>query len=292
MTATGRILDRGHRPFDGPRGGRLHAIRVLVGHGIGRAVGRRRPWWTKLAPAVIVVISLLPAVAYLGVVSLIDLEEVEEQIVPTYAEYSGIILFAIILLLAFVAPEIVCTDRRSGLIALYLASPLTRSDYVLAKTLSVAIVMCAVTVVPLLVLFAGYVAEGLGPEWPLDGIATLGRVIAGGLVITASATALSMGVASWVTRSAAAAALLVGVTFGGAIIAVLLVEGDLGAGWAVLDVLGVAADIVRRIHGETAFPEDVVARLSTPVVVAAWLAQLTLFGGSAWWRYRRLQVSV
>ena len=65
---------------------------------------------------------------------------------PTYGEYYGFIVSAIIVFVAFVAPEVLCTDRRTGMLGLYLASPLTRDTYLLAKAIAVAVVLA--TVVP------------------------------------------------------------------------------------------------------------------------------------------------
>mgnify|MGYP006201562501 CR=1 FL=1 len=54
MTApTGAVYDRGYRPYDGPRGGRRAATMALFRTSLRRAIGLRRPWRQKVAPAVL-----------------------------------------------------------------------------------------------------------------------------------------------------------------------------------------------------------------------------------------------
>ena len=71
----------------------------------------------------------MPALVFIGVAALVDDERVRRNVIPTYGEYYGFIVSALIVFAAFVAPEALCPDRRTGLLGLYLASPLTRTSY-------------------------------------------------------------------------------------------------------------------------------------------------------------------
>ena len=42
-------------------------------------------------------------------------------------------MHAVLVFVAFVAPEVLCPDRRTGMLGLYLASPLTRDTYLVGK---------------------------------------------------------------------------------------------------------------------------------------------------------------
>ena len=65
---------------------------------------------------------------FVGVAALIDDPRVRRDVIPSYGQYYGFIVSALIVFAAFVAPEALCPDRRTGLLGLYLASPLTRDE--------------------------------------------------------------------------------------------------------------------------------------------------------------------
>ena len=65
-------------------------------------------------------------------------DTVAEGDLITYGDYTFIIGSALALFAALVAPEALCPDRRSRVLSLYLASPLTRMTYLLSKAASVA----------------------------------------------------------------------------------------------------------------------------------------------------------
>ena len=66
------------------------------------------------------------------------------------------------------APEVLCPDRRTGMLGLYLASPLTRDTYLLAKAAAVAGAARLVTLGPPLLLLVAFILQGLGPDGPGD----------------------------------------------------------------------------------------------------------------------------
>ena len=67
---------------------------------------------------------------------------------PSYSDYYGYVTAAIVVFTAFVAPELLCSDRRDRMLGLYLASPLTRDTYLLAKAAAVMAVLGLVTLGP------------------------------------------------------------------------------------------------------------------------------------------------
>ncbi|HEV3497368.1 MAG TPA: ABC transporter permease, partial [Actinomycetes bacterium] len=130
--STGAVYDRGYRPYEGVRGGRRAATAALYRTSLRRAIGLRRPWRQKVAPAVLLAIAVVPAVINVGIGYLTRDTPAEGFEFITYREYLGV-SSALLLFVALVAPDIVCPDRRQRVLPLIFARPLTGPDYALAK---------------------------------------------------------------------------------------------------------------------------------------------------------------
>ncbi|MBW3555796.1 MAG: ABC transporter permease [Actinobacteria bacterium] len=287
-----RILERGYRRFEGVRQGRGHAMRSLMAHTLRRILGLRRPARAKVLPLMSIVFAYLPATVFLGVVALFGRfggRAQARQLVPDYADYYGFIVSAIVLFVAFAAPEALCPDRRSGVLSLYLASPLTRMTYLAAKAASVAIVIGAVTVGPLLLLLAGLTLQGVGPDGPIEVMKVLGRIVAAGVALAAVFTAISMAVASLTDRRALASAGIIFLLLGSGVVGGILVAG-LGAPAEafVVNVVRSSLEVVARIYGES---DTRFAAVDTAVVAAGTAAWALTGAAVAVLRYRRLQVT-
>lgn len=290
--ADARILDRGYRRFGGLRQGPGHAVRSLVAHTLRRILGLRRPARSKVLPVMTIVFAYLPAIVFVGVVALFGrfgVREQTRQLVPDYSDYYGFIVSAIVLFVASVAPEALCPDRRSGVLSLYLASPLTRMTYLAAKAAAVAVVLGVVTIGPPLLMLVGLMVQGVGPDGPVEVMQAFVRILGAGLVLSALFTAISMGVASLTDRRALASAGTMFLLLGSGVVAGVLIVG-LGAPreLVVVNVLRSSLEVVARIYGNstTRFGDVDTAVVATGT--AAWA-----LGGAtvAVLRYRWLQVT-
>jgi ABC-2 type transport system permease protein len=281
-----RLFDLGYRAYDGPRERPARAILTLALFTMRRVLGLGRGGRHKVLPAITLAIAYLPALTSVAF-SVLANNIVATDLI-TYGDYMFIIGSALALFAALVAPEALCPDRRSGMLGLYLAGPLDRNRYLLAKALGVLTVMLLITVGPLLFMLAANVIAGFGPsagETPK----LLLRIAAAGLVTALLYTSLSMAVSSFTTRRAAAAV---------AVVLLLLVPAsvvrpaiDAGAPNA-LDLLSfpfVVFDLSYRIFGEQPGDGAPVRELATWVVVAGVGAAIA--GGAlvCWIRYRRIE---
>jgi ABC-2 type transport system permease protein len=282
-----RILERGYRRYDGPRKGRRHAVTSLARHSALRALGLRRSAWAKLLPLAVVVLAYLPAVVFLGFAVLLPSAVLDAGVLPDYPEYYRFIGTALILFTALVAPEVLCPDRRSGMVGLYLASPLSRTTYLAAKVLAIAPVLALVTLGPPLVLLGGLVLTGAGPDGPGDVAVLLVRIVAAGVVITAVYTAVSMAAASLTDRRALATAAVVLVLLVSGATTDLLLAGGAPAALALLNVGAMPLELVQRVYGETGFRPA----LPTSAVLGANVAWLAGAAAVVAVRYRSLRVT-
>jgi len=287
-----RIVDRGYRRYDGPRTGARGAVRALVVHSMQRTLGLRRPAGQKVLPIVAVVIAYVPAIVFVGLaVFLRDTLLDNRGLLPTYAEYYGFISAAIVVFAAFVAPELLCTDRRNGMLGLYLASPLTRDTYLLAKALAVLALLALVTLGPVLLLLVGYVIVGQGPGGIGVLLELLGKIVLGGLAVAVMQASLSLAVSSATTRKAVASAAVILLLLASTAVSGALVDGAGASPWLFgLDLLQLPFELVGRIYGE---PTGIQAAetLTTGSLVGIYLGWTVAFGLFTWLRYRRMAVS-
>jgi len=289
--ADARILERGYRRYTGERQGQAHAVRSVIAHTLRRILGLRRPARAKVLPFLAISFAYMPAIVFVGIIALFGRlggREQARQIIPAYSDYYGFIISAIVLFVAFVAPEALCPDRRSRVLSLYLASPLTRLTYLAAKGVAIAIVLAAVTIGPPLLLLLGLVLQGAGPDGFVDFLRVLIRILESGVLFTLLFTALSFGVASLTDRRAVAAAATLFTLIGSGIATgILVLVLDLPSGFVVFNLIRSATELVIRIHGEN----SIVTSVPTLVLVVGNATWIAVFAGIAVVRYQRLQVT-
>lgn len=286
-SADARIIDRGYRPYDGPRLGPGGSIRSLMKHTAQRVMGLRRPLPNKILPMLSAIIAYVPAIVFVGLAALITDDRVRNNFLPTYGEYYGFIVSALIVFASFVAPEALCPDRRTGMLGMYLASPLTRMTYVLSKVSSVLLLLAVATLGPPLLMMIANVLQSQGPDGPLGVATLLIRVVVAGAIVAAVYTAVSLGISSLTERRAiASAGVLLTIVGTGAVVGVLV--NGIGVGeWLYMFDLSVAPfELVSRIYGESGNVDA-----GTVPLVIGNVGWVVLGGATIWWRYRKIEVT-
>jgi ABC-2 type transport system permease protein len=282
-----RLYDLGYRSYDGPHERPARAILTLAEFTARRVLGLGRGARHKVLPAITLAIAYLPAlfsVAYAVFVS----DIVSEDLI-TYGDYMFFIGSALALFAALVAPEALCPDRRTGMLGLYLAGPLDRTRYLIAKGAGVLAVMLLITLGPLLFMLLAFVLAGLGPS-ATETPELLARIFAAGVMTALLYAALSLAVSSFTTRRAAAAVGIVLLVFVPA--SVVRPAIDSAGAPTELDLLSspfVAFELAYRIFGETSEDAEPVTELSTWLVAGGVGGAILVGALVCWLRYRRLE---
>ncbi|MBT8241752.1 MAG: ABC transporter permease [Acidimicrobiia bacterium] len=285
---TAEIFDRGYRQYDGERTGVPGAMKTLVRYSVRRSLGLGRSARFKIIPVAIILFSFVPAVVFVGLAAFLP-DEIGDEFLPSYAEYYGFIVTTLYLFAAFVAPDLLCTDRRTSMLGVYLASPLDRRTYLTSKAIAVAIMLGIVTIGPPLFLMIALWLEGSGPAGLTEFLQDGGRIIASGAMMSAVYTAVSFGVSAATDRTGTAIASTIGLLVGSTTIASILAETtDVSSSVRLLNLLTLPVELAFRIHGEAGSPGW--QSISTTNMSLAVLAIVTLSAVWVWSRYGPLLV--
>lgn len=287
-----QIHTRGYRRYEGERTGIAGAVRTVVFDSWRRALGIKRSLWNKIVPVLMVFLAYVPGMAFVGVASILpdELRDVGQELVADYASYYGFIIAAIFLFSAFVSPELLCTDRRSGLLGLYLASPLTRVTYLEGKAIAVLTILGLVTLFPPFLLLVGYSLVGYGPANFTDFMELVVKIVAAGLVVSLLYTMIGLAISASTDRKVVATASIIGVLFGSQVVVNILLDfGDFPRWVASLNLLSLPMNLVYRIHGQSGEAPN--PDLSTSLLVGVYLAVVAVCGVWIWNRYRNLVVN-
>lgn len=276
-----RVVERGYRRYDGPRRSGGAPIVSLAIHSAQRALGVRRSAATKILPILSVVFAYLPAAAFVGAVAL--LPQPLRRAIPGYEAYYGFITAAIFLFAALVSPELLCADRRTGMLGLYLTSPLTAWRYLAAKAAALTAILAIVTLGPPLLLTVAYALQGVGPNGPGELGLTLVRIVAAGITLAGVYGAASLAVSSLTDRRAFASAGIILLIFVPNVVTAVLVQAFELPRWVTLFTLtDVPFELVQRTYGRPGTQPDV----PTIAVLGLWLAIVAVAVAVVVWRYR------
>jgi ABC-2 type transport system permease protein len=288
-----RIFESGYRPYRGPRLGVAHSVLALTRHTTERIMGLKRPARYKVLPFLAVAIAYLPAIAFVGMVAVIP-NGVNRflRVIPSPGYYYSFITAAILLFAAFAAPEALCPDKRSKFLGIYLASPLNRSTYLLAKAVSVVGVLLLVTLGPPLFLLIGLALQNDGPRGFANFVGTTVQIVAAGVCLSLLIGAISLVAPSLTDRRAFASAGTILLVVGSGAIAGILVNGLGGPeNLLALALDRLPFDLARRIFTIRGLPTPSGTPVPTYVIVLA-SATFTVAGAAvAWWRVARTEVT-
>jgi len=201
VSRTGSIYDLGYRRYEGPRLGRAYAVRSMIVHSFRTTYGLGRGGRAKIAPLVLGGLAVLPAVLVVGALTLAARLGIQRQLEGaspiSYESYFSSIGAIIALFCAAQAPELFGRDQRHGVLTLYFARALRRTDYALARLAGFALALLLLLLFPMAILFIGRgllstdIAATFGRDLPkvpaIIGQALLTAGLLGGLAMAVSA---------------------------------------------------------------------------------------------------------
>lgn len=147
----GVIHDIGYRHYDGPRLGRFAIWQALVVSSLRHAYGLGRSGKSKVMPILLLAVMVVPVAIIVGIETALKFDE--PPLTPV--DYIFFLQAVIALYLASQAPQLFSRDLRYRSIVLYLARPLRRTDYALAKLTALAMALMILIGLPLVILYAG-----------------------------------------------------------------------------------------------------------------------------------------
>ena len=201
---SGTVFDIGYQPYTGVREGLSRSRLAIYKDGLRTALGIGRGGRAKILPWLFIAI-LSGLAAIMAMVAgaadrLAGPGSAEKMNLPTHSDYYGIASMIVFVFAAVVGPELLCRDRRDGVINLYLVRPVSGSDYIVARWLAFFTVILGAVWLPQLILFTGLSMGDVDPlaylqkHW-LD----VPRFLASGAAYAAYATTLPNQRDTWST---------------------------------------------------------------------------------------------
>lgn len=225
-TSEGQLFDLGYQRYEGLREGRTRARKALFVNGIRTCFGLGRGAMAKILPILFFGAVMVPAIVFIIIAATTERLIGVPLDIPGHADYYEIVSLVLLLFSAVIAPELLCPDRRSGVITLYLVRSLTFSDYVLGRWLAFFVVSLLFIYTGQVVLMVGLTMSATEPlEYLRDNWADIPKFLAAGLVIAIMTTTIPLAAASFTTRRVYASAFVIGLWLITASAAGILVGG-------------------------------------------------------------------
>jgi len=212
---TGEVFDLGYQHYEGPREGRIRAIKSLWLNGFRSALGLGRGGRAKLLPGLLLLAVLGPASVAILIASIVgpegDLLGPNSEF-PTHAQYYSIISLMLLIFSAIIVPELLIPDRRDGVLSLYLVRPLTSIDYLFSRWSSFFVVALALAYAGQALLLIGFLLASNTPvDYFRDNWLDIPRFLAAGVAVAIFTTTIPMAVATITTRRIYAAVIVIGI---------------------------------------------------------------------------------
>lgn len=148
---SGVIHDIGYRHYQGPRLGRSTIFQALFAAGLRHAYGIGRSGKAKRMPILLLALMVVPVAIVVGLENALQFDRPP----LTQVQYLSLLQPLIGLYLAAQAPQLFSRDLRYRSIVLYLARPPSRTDYALARLLSLMAALMVFMGLPMVILYAG-----------------------------------------------------------------------------------------------------------------------------------------
>lgn len=206
------VFDRQYQPWEGVRTGRLERLLVMPRYSY------RGLFASKLFTGFFSA-AFIPALIGAGYIWIRNNLPMLQKLGADTAFMPDVdgrfFLFGLYLQLCFAAvltllqgPALVSPDLVNGALPLYLSRPVTRTQYVLGKFLVLALLLSAITWVPLAALFF---LQGLlvSEPWMLSHLRLLVGVVAGSFLAIVIFSLVALAISAWVKSKAIARAFMV-----------------------------------------------------------------------------------
>ena len=288
-STTPEIFSRGYRSYDGPRAGIGSAMFAVFIEAVQRALGLRRKFRFKVVPILTILIAYVPPLIFLGIAVVFPAELAGEFV--DYPGFFGLISVSIFLLSAFIVPEVLGSDRRTGMFGITMASPLNRWQYLGAKFGAIIAVMSLVTFLPAVFLLIGYTLLDLGPEGLGGVIGTLFNIFVSGLILSIFFALFAMAASTLTNRPLfATAGIIMSIIASGVLTGIVVETTDASEAYSLLSLGASPNDFLLRVWGENealSFLDGV----STLGSAGAWVGYCVLFAAIVIIGYKRLEVT-